>query len=332
MCINIVDRFLNYDNNLYLENIIAIMQQLHLSKVLTMSTSLSFDGISEFVAVAETHGFTSAAKRLNVSTSHISRQIAKVEKHLGVALFARTTRQVKLTDAGFNYYQHCQGLLDGLAQANEEVSYQQVELTGTLRVSAAGEFAELYIVPVLLDFAKLHPNLNIDIDFNSKYVDFVQEGIDFSIRYGQLKDSSLIARKLVDRQLVAAASAEYLEKFGTPQTPQELISHDCIVAISDHWRFEHDKKEVTVKVKPKWRSNSGRSLVQAVESGMGISYMPQSSYGTSLIDKSVVPILEPYWKKQIPTWIVYANKQYLPARARLAIDYLVEHFKNWQDA
>ncbi|GAB3004945.1 LysR family transcriptional regulator [Psychrosphaera aestuarii] len=296
-----------------------------------MITSLSFDGISEFVAVAETQGFTSAAKRLNVSTSHISRQIAKVEKRLGVALFARTTRQVKLTDAGHSYYQRCQSLLDGLAQANEAISDHQVELAGTLRVSAAGEFAELYIVPVLLEFAKQHPKLNIDIDFNSKYVDFVQEGIDFSIRYGQLKDSSLVARKLVDRQLVAAASPAYLQKHGTPKTPQDLINHDCIVAISDHWRFESKNKEITVKVKPKWRSNSGRSLVQAVEAGMGISYMPQSSYGNSLINKNLVPILAPFWKKQIPTWIVYANKQYLPARARLAIDFLVEHFKDWQD-
>lgn len=296
-----------------------------------MITSLSFDGISEFVAVAETQGFTSAAKRLNVSTSHISRQIAKLEKRLGVALFARTTRQVKLTDAGHSYYHRCQSLLDGLAQANEAISDHQVELAGTLRVSAAGEFAELYIVPVLLEFAKLHPKLNIDIDFNSKYVDFVQEGIDFSIRYGQLKDSSLIARKLVDRQLVAAASPGYLQKYGIPQTPQDLVNHDCIVAISDHWRFESENKEITVKVKPKWRSNSGRSLVQAVEAGMGISYMPQSSYGNSLINKNLVPILEPFWKKQIPTWIVYANKQYLPARARLAIDFLVEHFKDWRD-
>ena len=107
-----------------------------------MTDLLSFDGISEFVAVAETQGFSSAAKRLNVSTSHVSRQIAKIENRLGVALFARTTRQVKLTDAGQQYYQRCSHLLDGLAIANEEVSAHQVQLNGTLRVSAAGEFAE----------------------------------------------------------------------------------------------------------------------------------------------------------------------------------------------
>lgn len=296
-----------------------------------MTMSHSFDGITEFVAVAETQGFTSAANKLNVSTSHVSRQIAKVENRLGVALFARSTRKVKLTEAGERYYQHCLILIDGIAHANEEIGSQQVELTGTLRVSAAGEFAEQYIVPELVKFAEQHPNLKVDIDFNSNMVDFVQEGIDFSIRYGQLSDSSLVARKLVDRQLVAAASKDYLTLHGTPVHPSELKEHACVIANSDQWRFKEAQQELTVKVNAKWRSNSGRSLVKASEAGLGICYMPRSSFADSIDSGRLIPILEPYWSSHITTWIVYANRQYLPARARMAIDHLVTAFAQWQE-
>ena len=296
-----------------------------------MSNSHSFDGITEFVAVAETQGFSSAARKLNVSTSHVSRQIAKVEKRLGVALFARSTRNVKLTDAGHRYYQHCQVLLDGIAHANEEVGSQQVALSGTLRVSAAGEFAEQYIVPALIEFGALHPDLTIDMDFNSNMADFIQEGIDFSIRYGRLNDSTLIARRLVDRKMLAAASPGYLAKHSRPQHPDELKNHSCIISNNEHWRFTVEGKEHFVKVHPKWRSNSGRSLVKAAEAGLGICYMPRSSYGDSLQNKSLTPILEPYWSDKATTWIVYANRQFLPLRARLAIEFLVERFADWQE-
>ncbi len=291
----------------------------------------SFEGIPEFVAVADTQGFTSAAKLLDVSTSHISRQIVKIEKRLGVALFARSTRLVKLTEAGHQYYQHCQDLINGLSVANEEVTNQQVNLSGTLRVSAAGEFSEQFIVPVLLEFAALHPNLNVDIDFNSNFVDFVQEGIDFSIRYGQLNDSSLIARKLVDRQLVAAASPAYLEEHGIPEHPTNLKVHRCITANSDQWRFQENGKPLVVKVDSRWRSNSGRSLVLAAKQGLGVSYMPRSSYNGSLDNGDLQTILAPYWSDHVTTWIVYANRQFLSAKARLAIEFLLQKFESWRE-
>lgn len=296
-----------------------------------MTLSQSFDGIPEFVAVAETQGFTSAAKKLNISVSHVSRQIARLESRLGVALFARSTRNVKLTEVGNRYYQHCSVLVDGIAHANEDVASEQVDLTGILRVSAAGEFAEKYVVPELIKFAKMHPNLKVDIDFNSNMVDFVQEGIDFSIRYGQLNDSSLVARKLTNRQLSAAASKEYLSLNGIPSHPIDLKQHACLIANSDQWRFEAAGKKLVVKVNAKWRSNSGRSLIKACEAGLGICYMPKSSFANSLDSGQLVSILEPYWSSHITTWIVYANRQFLPVRARLAIEHLLAAFADWQE-
>ncbi|MEL7479843.1 MAG: LysR family transcriptional regulator, partial [Pseudomonadota bacterium] len=190
----------------------------------------SFEGIFEFVAVAESGGFSAAAKKLNCSTSHVSRQVSRLEERLGSRLLARTTRQISLTENGEFYYQQCKQLVTGLQQANEQLSQQQYQLSGTLRVSAAGGFAESYIAPALMEFAKQHPELNIEIDFNSRLVNFVEDGIDFAIRYGELNDSNLIARKLISRSMMVVASPEYLRNYGIPNHPNQLKSHRCIIA------------------------------------------------------------------------------------------------------
>lgn len=290
-----------------------------------------FEGIVEFIAVAETEGFTAAARRMDVSTSHISRRIAELEARLGTALVARTTRKVKLTVAGQTYYDKCRELLNGIEEANQSVSDEHVELSGVLRVSAAGEFAENYVAPLLIQFAKDHPKLSVDIDFNSRIVNFVEEGIDFAVRYGRLDDSGLVARKLVDRTLIAAASPEYLNSHGIPKHPRDLHQHQCLITTNDSWRFDIEKEPVQIKVVGRWRSNSGRSIVNACRAGMGIAYMPKSSFGESLYDGSLVPILHEFGSKGVTSWVVYANRKFLPTRARLAIQFLLEHFQDWTE-
>ena len=292
----------------------------------------SFEGINEFITVAECQGFSSAAKQLGCSTSHVSRQISKLENRVGSALFARSTRLVSLTQAGQLYYEQCKELVIGLQQANEQINSQQVQLSGTLRVSAAGTFAEKYIAPALMEFAQQYPALTIDMDFNSRMVNFVEDGVDFAIRYGKLTDSGLIARKLLNRPLMAVASNNYLQQYGTPTHPQDLKKHSCIISNNDHWRFEQANNTVdNIKVKGRWKSNNAQAVVQACEQGLGIAYMPKSNFKQSIIENKLTPILEPFWGKGSSSWIVYQNKKFLPLRARLAIDYLVEYFSNWPE-
>ena len=293
---------------------------------------ISFEGIAEFIAVAETQGFSSAARRLGVSTSHVSRRVSALESSLGTALLARTTRKVRLTEAGHQYYRRCSELMFGLEEANERVSSEHVKLSGTLRVSAAGEFAEKFVAPALLEFAALHPELSLDIDFNSRMVNFVEEGIDFSIRYGRLSDSGLVARKLVNRNLIAADSPEYLKQHGTPQHPEDIRAHQCLIANNDVWLFQSKDGPMEVKVKGKLKTNSARSLIKACQLGLGITYMPVSSLGDAFNDGSLQTVLEPYSTKDITTWIVYANRKYLPSRARLAVNFLLEYFKDWEES
>ncbi|WP_292362811.1 substrate binding domain-containing protein, partial [Methylophaga sp. UBA1464] len=149
---------------------------------------------------------------------------------LGCVLLARSTRQVNLTENGTAYYHQCKELVIGLQQANEQVNQQQLQLSGTLRVSAAGGFAEHFVAPALMTFAQQHPQLTVEIDFNSRMVNFVEDEVDFAVRYGELADSSLIARKLISRPMMAAASPEYLKQYGTPTHPNQLKSHSCIIS------------------------------------------------------------------------------------------------------
>jgi len=291
----------------------------------------SFEGIIEFVAVAESQGFSAAAKQLGVSTSHVSRQVSRLEERLGSALLARTTRLVSLTESGQLYYQQCKELVNGLQQANEQVSLEQLQLSGTLRVSAAGAFAEQFVAPVLMAFAKLHPELTIDMDFNSRMVNFVEDGIDFSIRYGQLQDSGLVARKLLDRPMMAAASPRYLNEHGSPTHPKELKQHSCLISNNEHWRFNDAGKELSYKVHGRWRSNNAHAVVTACEQSLGIAYMPKSSFLKSTEQGILTPVLQNYWSSGASSWIVYKNRRFLPLRARLAIDYLLEHFKDWHE-
>ncbi|MCK5881921.1 MAG: LysR family transcriptional regulator [Sinobacterium sp.] len=290
-----------------------------------------FDGIIEFVAVAECHGFSAAAKQLGCSTSHISRQVSKLEERLGCALFARTTRLVSLTHSGSTYYQQCKNLVVGLQQANEEISEQQFQLNGTLRISGAGTFAEQFVAPALMQFAQQHPELTIDMDFNTRAVNFVEDGIDFAIRYGKLDDSGLVARKLLHRPLMAVASEAYLKKYGTPNHPNELKNHSCIISNNHHWVFDDNGSEIRVRVAGRWKSNNAHAVTQACEEGLGIAYMPKNNFSPALERGALRPVLTPYWGQGTASWIVYQNRRFLPTRARLAIDYLLNYFDNWDE-
>ena len=291
----------------------------------------NFEGIIEFVAVAEALGFSSAAKQMGCSTSHVSRQISRLEARLGSALFARTTRSVNLTQAGLLYYQQCRALVDGLQLANEQINAQQVQLNGTLRVSAAGTFAEQYVVPALIEFTQKHKNLTVDIDLNSRKVDFVEDGFDFAIRYGRLDDSGLVAKKLVDRPMMAAASMGYLNRNGIPSHPNHLKNHSCLVSNNNYWKFERDGVACDVRVNGRWKSNNAFAVVKACEENLGIAYMPRINILQSIKSGALIPVLEPFWSKGLGSWIVYQNRRFLPMRARLSIDYLLKHFENWKE-
>jgi DNA-binding transcriptional LysR family regulator len=282
-----------------------------------------FSAIEEFVALGQSESFTAAANRLGVSASHISRRINSLEERLGVRLVNRTTRVVRLTDAGFEYFAKCADILSQMEEANASLSAESVGLEGKIKVSAGGDYAERYVSPSLARFAKQHPKLEIEIDFNPKNINLVDEGIDFAVRYGLLSDSSLVARKLTERNLIAAASPDYIEEYGLPSHPSELVAHRCIVSVNSNWQFVENNKTLVIKVPTTMRSNSAASLVASCLTGLGIVYLPETTLRDRINSGELIPILEPFCATSIPTWLVYPSKRFLPRRVRTAIDFLI---------
>lgn len=287
-----------------------------------------WDGVEEFSVVAQTGSFTAAAQRLHVSTSHVSRQISALEQRLGVKLLARTTRSVRLTEVGADYLAQVDHLITALQDANQSVGGQDAALSGNIRVSAAGPFAETTLAPLLLDFATQHPQVTLDLDFNNRSIDLVAEGYDFALRYGVLRSSSLIARKLVDHRLACVASADYLHKYGTPQTPKDLADHSCLVANNDVWRFQDPKtdKPLDVRVSGRMRTNNVPLMLEGVRRSFGIAYSPITNVQTLLDEGEAVAILTPFEDRSRSHWIVYPDRHLMPRQVRAAIDHLISAF------
>ena len=285
-----------------------------------------WDGVSEFVAVVDAGSFSAAAKRLGVSTSYVSRRVADLEARLGIRLLARSTRKVRMTDAGAEYYRRCIDLTAGLQEANQVVAGETAEVVGRIRIAVAGAFAEQYVAPALAEFAARHPKVQIEISFNSRIINLIDEGFDFAIRYGVLEDSSLIARKLTDRILVACASPDYLKCQGIPRDPEELRDHACLCSNSDRWRFTYPEGHRVIRVSGPWTSNSGVALVAAAMQNLGIIYLPRVNLADALETGKLVPILEDFWDRDRATWLVYPSRRHLPLRVRRVIDFLLEHF------
>ncbi|MEM7677157.1 MAG: substrate binding domain-containing protein [Myxococcota bacterium] len=220
-------------------------------------------------------------------------------------------------------------LMASLDEANQSAAGTHAELAGIIRISAAGVFAERRVAPVLAEFARQHPRICIEIDFNTRLIDLVEQGFDFAVRYGVLRGASVISRKLVGRTMVCAASPAYLAERGRPQKPEDLVAHDCLVTNSDNWIFRSSEpaKTVEIRVTGRWRANSGPALQSAAVAGLGVAYAPELNLQPALARGELVRVLEGFEDLGRSSWLVYPEKRYMPLRVRRAIEFLVDSFR-----
>ncbi|WP_019960464.1 LysR family transcriptional regulator [Woodsholea maritima] len=289
----------------------------------------AWDGIAEFLCVVETGGFTAAAKRLGVSTSHVSRQVAQLEDRLGVKLLARSTRLVRVTEAGEIYFARMSDIASAMADADQVVAGLEAHLRGKIRVSAGGAMAEYYVAPALAQFAAQNPGVEIELDFNARNVNLIDEGFDFAIRYGVLAENGLIARKLCTRDMVCAAAPAYLARAGMPRHPDELKHHACLRTNQAVWTFQDIETQVPidVRVKGPWITNNASALCTGAMAGLGVVYTPRESLREALAAGALTPILEGYEDKTRSSWIVYPERRHMPLRVRRAIDHVFDTVK-----
>lgn len=283
---------------------------------------LSWEGVSEFVAVAETSGFTAAANRLNLSTAQVSRQISALEARLDAKLFYRTTRKVSITETGQVYYNHCRQVLDGLAEAERAITDMHQSLKGRLNLTAPVTFGENRIAPLVNDFLQCYPDLEVNLRLTNQLLDLVAESYDLAIRLGELEDSSMMAKRLASRRHYTCAAPEYLVAHGTPHTLSELDTHNCLEGTLGYWRFQEKGTTRHIRVKGNLRCNSGGSLVDAARKSLGIIQLPDYYVEAELRAGRLISVLDKYRAPDDGIWAIYPQNRHLSPKVRLLLDHL----------
>ena len=288
---------------------------------------MKWQGINEFVAVAETQSFSLAAKNLNISTAQVSRQISALEKRLKVKLFYRTTRKVSLTQEAQLFYQHCRHLLDSLDTAEQAITNLQSSPQGKIKLTVPVTYGEQKILPLVNDFVALHNEIEVTTELTNHRVDLIDGGFDIAIRLGQLQDSTLIAKRLSQRFNYVCATEDYLQTHGQPHSLSELKHHNCLLGTRDYWRFIEQGKEKSVRVKGNLRCNSGLSLVDAALKNIGIVQLPDYYVQTYIESGQLMTILDQFKEPAEGIWAVYPQNRYMSPKIRLLIDHLAKHLQ-----
>lgn len=282
-----------------------------------------WDGIDEFVAVAETGGFTRAATRLRMSSSHVSRQVAALENRLQTRLFYRTTRRVSLTTAGQRLFEHCQRLTEERDEALRAVVDAEGTLRGHLRMTCSVAYGERFIVPLMNDFVERYPDLHLDIRLTNATIDLVQEGIDLAVRLGRLTESRLIATRLAPRLMHLCASPAYLERHGMPHTVSELKRHDALVGTSETWLLDDGTgREIAIRPQARWRCNSGIAVLDAALRGLGLCQLPDYYVAEHLTTGRLISLLPDHRPPHTAVWGIYPQRRNLSTKVRAALEHL----------
>lgn len=287
-----------------------------------------WEGVSEFVAVAETESFTLAAKRLGISTAQVSRQVSALEARLSTKLFYRTTRKVSVTEMGQLYFLHCRQVLDGLEEAERTITNFQLAPRGKLRITAPVTYGEKTIAPLINDFVLRYPELEVQLLLTNQTLDLVAEGYDLAVRLGKLDDSSMMAKRLGSRTQHVCAAPSYLSSRGTPHSLSELEQHNCLRGNLDHWRFQEDNKNRSVKIKGNITCSSGWALLDAALKGIGIVQLPDYYVSPHIDSGQLVSLLQQYQEPNEGIWAVYPNNRHLSPKVRMLLDYFSESLSN----
>ncbi|MFD2055808.1 LysR family transcriptional regulator [Mesorhizobium calcicola] len=293
----------------------------------------NLDGVSVFVEAVEAGGFARAAERLALTRSAVGKTIARLEARLGVRLFHRTTRSQGLTEDGQIYYERCLRALEELRAGEALLESGRREVRGRLKVSLPLLFGRHCVEPVLLELARQHPSLELDLRFSDSVVDLVAERFDLAVRNGTPGEGSgLSTRKIVSQKKVVCASPSYLAAHGIPTDIANLLDHDALV----YWRNDqpfpwtfHDESGRVIVAKLKWRLqfDNQEAIADAAVQGMGVAWLPSWLVSDQLAAGQLVTLLDQFQSLPLDTYAVWPSAQYIPMRLRAAIDTLAANLK-----
>lgn len=291
---------------------------------------LDIEDLQTFVVVADAGGVSAAARRLGVSKSIVSRRLFRVEAELGVQLLARTTRGAALTEAGITFRDHAARASAEIDTAREAI-FPTGELRGRLRVAMPLTFGATHFAPVLAEMARLHPNLHIHTSYSDRFVDLIAEGFDCAIRGAYLQHSNLIAKRVGPIHGKLVASPDYIKAHASPETPDELVTHQALMQGTEAWQFMDGGKIVTVQPQGRFKADSATALAAAAAAGLGIAWLPDCITHEHVASGALVPIMTRYPVPPGAAYVVRPPGQHPTRKVRVLTEMLIEYFKRNPD-
>lgn len=285
--------------------------------------------IETFVAIAELGTLTAVSNRTGLALSAVSRRLKELEIRLGCTLVQRTTRRLRLTEDGHEFYRRCRHILDELQLAEGHLRDRAERLSGTIRLTAPASFARLHLSDLLAGFLEAHPDVRCEMDLSDRRVDLLDEGFDLGVRIGTLEDSTLVARRLTRIRHVPCASPRLLAKLGNPERPEDLANYPALAyrARGTHavWRFKRpDGSSGAVSVPARLRTNNGDLLCQQAAAGLGVILEPTFLSAGLILDGRLQPMFADHVWSENAAFAIYPKAQALPRRVRALVDHLVQ--------
>ncbi|MFZ2997775.1 LysR family transcriptional regulator [Sphingobium sp.] len=289
-----------------------------------------FEAWAIFAAVVEHRSFTDAAKALSVSKATVSKAVTRLEQHLDTSLFSRTSRRLALTESGKRLADHAQRIMAEGVAAEEAAHDETADLSGVVRLGAPMTFGLLRIAPLIAQFTRQNPLVDVDLHLSDAHIDIIEMGLDATIRIADMPDSSLRARRLADVTLHVVASPAYLAERGRPNHPSDLGSHDCLcysnATTPDIWRFSGPgEQNVVVQVRSRITVNSGEAMLPALREGVGIARLPDFIVGDALAAGDVEEILADWRAPPFGLHLVTPPSRLRPARVDALLDFITRH-------
>lgn len=283
-----------------------------------------------FLAVVDNKSFTAAAEQFNITKSVVSKRITRLEKHLGAQLLYRSTRKLSLSESGQLLYDYCSQIKSNVEAAELAVTARTQEPRGILRVNCSASFGQLHLVPVVAEFMQKHPEVHVELLHGEVYEDLIESGVDVAIRFGDLPDSSLIAKRLTVRKMRVCASPAYIKRHGEPQHPSELSEHNCLThrasAMGKEWRFREGKRELRVNVSGNFSASNSDTLEAAAVNGLGVVMLPGYMMTSDIQKGNLVSLLKDYCQEDIGIYAVFQQTRHLAPKVRAFVDFIYDRF------
>jgi DNA-binding transcriptional LysR family regulator len=290
-----------------------------------------------YIDVVEAEGFSAAARRTGRSKALLSKYVRELEDDLGALLLNRTTRQFSLTEAGHTYYRTAADILKEIDSLADLVRQNNVDLKGKLRISAPRTFIDADVGQSMIDFAKAHPDVSLEIVAEDRFVDLIEENFDLAIRITKLEDSGMIAKKVSDFRVYAVATADLVAKYGPLNHPQDLNRVPFIIDTNSRWhnniRFTAaDGSMISVAVSGPIEVNSPQATLRAARAGLGVAIVPDFVANASIQSGELVTLFDEFITKDRGIYAVYPHRRYLPAKVRSFVDFLANWFRKHQSS